>query len=247
MAKLTYSNLELAQHSFLLLRRASSQAPPSDAIDYMEIIIGELERNTEEATGYLPSAVAQSHWETMARYYAVWSYLSVSPEDSRAAETARQNYEEARKKWFRAASTEANIDYFNDPQNRRRTQFFQPNRSDDLESASETPRWKDNNISASADLFSKPPVVADRTVAVTAEAATSVFDPSTDASDPESLLDVTTVTILGGPLNGTATVSATTGVITYTSNAGSGTDVIVAQIRDKSDKYTQFKIDITYS
>jgi hypothetical protein len=247
MAKLSFSNLELAQHSFLLLRRASSQATPSDAIDYMEIIIGELERNTEEATGYLPSAVAQSHWETMARYYAVWQYLSVSPEDGRAAETARQNYEEARRKWFRAASVESNYDHFNDFNNRRRMQFMQPTVSDDEESSENTFRWDDNNISQTEDLFSKPPVVDDITTSVTAEAATSVFDPSTDASDPESLLDLTSVTILGGPLNGSATVNSTTGVITYTSNAGSGTDVIVAQLSDKSAKYAQFKIDITYS
>lgn len=244
-----FNNTELAQHAFLLLRRTAQGEVPGDAIDELELYVNEIEKELEERTGYLPSAYASIQWQKVARYYAVWQYLAADPENMAAARLMRTNMNRAIDLWEKSASIEFNYDFFNEANNRRRMQDFKaPNLSADKELSQLTTRWDENDIDHTQDVFSKPPVVADIAIAASTATPTVVFDASADASDPEGRLDVTSVEVITGPNDGSASVNATTGDITYTSDGGfTGTDILTARILDDEDKEATFKITITVS
>ncbi len=64
-----------------------------------------------------------------------------------------------------------------------------------------------------------PPVAVDDTATTFQETAVAIDVPAND-SDPEGNLDLTSVTIISGPSNGTGSVNPVTGVITYTPAVG---------------------------
>jgi hypothetical protein len=242
-----YNNAEIAQLAFFLLRRASVKKVPGDAIDELEVYVNEVEKLFKEQTGYLPSAYGDTNYQKAARYYAAWQYLLVDSENAQSAARIKRLYDEASVTWQRTASVEANIHHFNNFNNRRRLQdFSQPNLSTDQESATNEHRWLTNDVDHTQDVFSKPPVVADQTATTATTTPVVCFTPSTDATDPESRLDATSVEVITGPQDGSTSVAAVTGVITYTADAGfTGTDVFTARILDLDDKEQTFKVTVT--
>ncbi len=79
------------------------------------------------------------------------------------------------------------------------------------------------------------PPVAEDDAESTPEDTPVTIDVADNDSDVDGNLDPTTVTILSGPDNGTATVNPTTGAVTYTPNPDyTGTDTITYQICDTS-------------
>ncbi len=78
-----------------------------------------------------------------------------------------------------------------------------------------------NSATVAVDVVNAVPEAAD--VSATLNSATSsstVIDPLAGVSDADGELDATSVAIVTQPENGTATVDASTGAITYTPNAG---------------------------
>jgi hypothetical protein len=244
-----FNNTEIAQHAFLVLRRASRTPVPSDAIDELELYVTEIEKMLKESTGYLPSAYGDIHYQKAARFYAAWQYLASDEGNADSANKLKRLFDEAQIVWARVASAEANIHHFNNFNERRRTQdFSSPNMSRDDEVAENTLRWNDNSVDHTEDLFSKPPVVADQTASTTTVTPVVCFTPSSDATDPEGRLDATSVEVITGPQDGSVSINATTGVTTYTADAGfTGTDVFTLRILDDDDKETAFKVTVTVS
>ncbi|MNJ86419.1 hypothetical protein D3C87_39130 [compost metagenome] len=75
--------------------------------------------------------------------------------------------------------------------------------------------------------------VANGDTATTDENAPVVIDVPSNDTDPEGNIDLTSVTIVDQPSNGTVTVDPTTGEITYTPNPGfNGTDTLIYSICD---------------
>ena len=76
------------------------------------------------------------------------------------------------------------------------------------------------------------PVAVDNNV-VTQKEAAAVFDVLTNDIDSDGTIDTTTVAIVTSPANGTASVNATNGEITYTPNAGyTGPDTLRYTVKD---------------
>lgn len=77
------------------------------------------------------------------------------------------------------------------------------------------------------------PVVANDDAITTPEDQAVAITVSSNDTDPENDLDLTSVTVTVAPTNGSTSVNPTTGVITYTPNAGwFGTDVFTYSICD---------------
>ncbi|MBN1581056.1 MAG: tandem-95 repeat protein, partial [Anaerolineae bacterium] len=80
--------------------------------------------------------------------------------------------------------------------------------------------------------FEARPPVANDDSAATAGVAVPIDVPANDADD--TALDRTTVTVTGGPGNGSVSIDPTTGVVTYTPNAGfTGSDSFTYTILDE--------------
>ncbi|MDH3600805.1 MAG: Ig-like domain-containing protein [Candidatus Tectomicrobia bacterium] len=80
-----------------------------------------------------------------------------------------------------------------------------------------------------------PTAVGD--TASTTPGAPVIIDVTSNDVANDGMIDPTTVMIIAAPSNGAASVSTTTGVVTYTANAGfTGTDILMYTVNDDSGR-----------
>ena len=80
------------------------------------------------------------------------------------------------------------------------------------------------------------PIAVGDTASTTPGAPVTIDVTANDAGN-DSMIDPTTVTIVSAPGNGTASVDAATGVVTYTTNAGfTGTDIFMYTVNDDNGR-----------
>jgi hypothetical protein len=79
-----------------------------------------------------------------------------------------------------------------------------------------------------------PPIAGNDTASASQNTAVPIAVLAND-TDPDGILDPATVTVASGPTNGSTSVNASTGVVTYTPNAGfSGPDSFTYTVRDNN-------------
>jgi uncharacterized repeat protein (TIGR01451 family) len=84
--------------------------------------------------------------------------------------------------------------------------------------------------------------------AATAEDTAVAIDILDNDTDPDDDIDPTTVTVTSGPANGSVSVNAVTGVVTYTPDADwSGTDTFTYEVCDSSDACDSATATVTVS
>lgn len=214
---------------------------------YIDTSVTEGYTHLKQRTGYDPYAYRKDLADEAVYRYATWRTMSAFGGGDHAVLTreAERQWKDALGTWARAAAVHYHEYYFNDIDNRLRLQDFNPNYTD--ESRTTDHRTVETENSGADDIFSKHPVVDDQTSSTTTTTPVAITMASI-VTDPESQIDLTSVEIMEGPYNGSVSVNATNGDITYTADSGfTGTDQYTFRIWDKENKSTTATVTVTVS